>query len=82
MNGENPDDTNRPTRVVADDPEDQKGRLKTLGGSKSDRWNSLLANQAVQALWIKHSDAETRESQYSTAIAALSALARRTSWKG
>jgi hypothetical protein len=71
MNGENPDDTNRPTRVVADDPEDQKGRLKTLGGSKSDRWNNLLANQAVQALWIKQSDAETRERQYSATLAAL-----------
>src|SRR5262249_30331456 len=68
---EHPSATNRPTTVDANDPEDQKGRLKNLGGSKSDRWNNLLANQAVQALWIKHSDAETRESQFGATVAAL-----------
>jgi hypothetical protein len=68
---ENPAATDRPTRVVANDPEDQKGRLKTLGGLRSDRWNNLLANQAVNALWIKHSDAETRERQFSATPAAL-----------
>jgi hypothetical protein len=41
---------NTPTTVVANDPDDQKGRLKNLGGSKSDHWNNLLANQAVAAL--------------------------------
>ena len=41
--------------VVADDPEDRKGRLKDLGGSQSDRWNNVLANQAMQALWVKNS---------------------------
>jgi len=71
MNGESPADTNRPTRVVANDPGDQNGRLKDLGGSKSDRWNNLLANQAVNALWIKHSDTETREIQFSATLAAL-----------
>ena len=33
--------------VVANDPEDQKGTLKYIGGSKSDRWNNILANQAA-----------------------------------
>ena len=31
---------NTPTTVVANDPEDRKGRLKTIGGSQSDHWNS------------------------------------------
>jgi hypothetical protein len=46
---------NEPTVVVANDPNDRKGVLKNIGGSKSDRWNNLLANQVVQAL-----DAELR----------------------
>ena len=46
---------NAPTTVVANDPEDRKGRLKTIGGSQSDHWNNTLANQAVQALWVKKS---------------------------
>jgi hypothetical protein len=41
--------------VVADDPDDRGGRLKDLGGSQSDRWNNVLANQAMQALWVKNS---------------------------
>jgi hypothetical protein len=35
--------------VVADDPVDSKGRLKDLGGSQSDRWNNVLANQALHS---------------------------------
>src|SRR5215211_676362 len=31
---------NAPTTVVADDPEDRKGRLKNIGGSQSDHWNN------------------------------------------
>ena len=57
--------------VVADDPDDRKGRLKNLGGSQSDHWNNTLANQAVQSLWMKNSDAETRDKQLSATIAAL-----------
>ena len=44
--------------VVANDPEDRKGALKSIGGSQSDHWNNTLSNQAVQALWLKHSDFE------------------------
>ncbi len=59
------------TTVVANDPEDQKGELKTIGGSQSDHWNNLLANQTVQALWLKNSDPETRDRQLSATVAAL-----------
>jgi hypothetical protein len=44
---------------------------KSVDGSQSDHWNNLLANQAVQALWIKNSDAETRDQQLSATVAAL-----------
>ena len=40
----------KPKTVVADDPDDRKGRLKNIGGSQSDHWNNILANQAAQAL--------------------------------
>ena len=71
MSPKKPAKGNEPTTVVADDPEDRKGVLKTIGGSQSDHWNNLLANQAVQALWIKHSDAESRDKQLTATVAAL-----------
>ena len=60
-----------PTPVVADDPEDLKGELKRIGGSRSDHWNNILANQTVQALWLKHSDPGARDKQFSATVAAL-----------
>jgi hypothetical protein len=35
-------DTN-PSTVVANDPDDLKGALKNIGGSRSDHWNNILA---------------------------------------
>jgi hypothetical protein len=60
-----------PGRLVANDTDDLKGTLKAIGGSRSDHWNNILANQAISALWLKHSDPETREKQFSAVIAAL-----------
>src|SRR5260370_29404870 len=57
--------------VVAHDPDNLKGTLKEIGGSRSDHWNNILTNQAISALWLKHSDLETREKQFSAVIAAL-----------
>jgi hypothetical protein len=71
MSAKKPASANTPTTVVADDPDDRKGALKDIGGSKSDHWNNLLANQALQALWIKNSEAETRDRQLSATVAAL-----------
>jgi hypothetical protein len=61
--------------VLVDDPEDSKGVLKTIGGSQSDHWNNLLANQATQALWMKFSDPETRDKQYKATVATLVGIA-------
>src|SRR6476660_8932083 len=58
--------------VVANDySKAWKGKLKQIGGSRSDDWNNILANQTVQALWLKHSDPPTRDKQYSATVAAL-----------
>jgi hypothetical protein len=42
--------------------------LKRIGGSQSDDWNHVLGDQALQSLWIKHSDKEVRQRQYNAAI--------------
>jgi hypothetical protein len=44
MSGKKPASGKTPTTVVANDPDDLKGALKSIGGSKSDHWNDLLAN--------------------------------------
>ncbi len=61
----------KPVAAVAKDPDDLKGTLKEVGGSRFDCWNDILAMQTTQALWLKHSDPETRDNQLSAAVAAL-----------
>lgn len=73
---------NTPTTIVADDPEDRKGRLKTIGGSQSDHWNNTLANQTVQALWVKNSSAEERDKQLGATVAALMGIAPKDELEG
>jgi len=55
---------------VSADPQ-ESAQLRHLGGSNSDDWNNLLANQAIQALWVKNSDVVTRDRQLSATVAAL-----------
>jgi hypothetical protein len=64
-----------PKTIVADDPDDRKGRLKSIGGSQSDHWNNLLAGQAVNALWLKNSSPEEQDKQLSATLAALMGIA-------
>ena len=73
---------NTPTTVVADDPDDRNGRLKSIGGSQSDHWNNTLANQAVQALWLKNSSAEERDKQLSATVSALMGIAPKDELEG
>ena len=70
------------TTVIANDPDDRKGMLKSVGGSKSDNWNNLLGNQAIQTLWLAHSDQETQARQYSATIAALSGIGPKDELEG
>jgi hypothetical protein len=71
-----------PRTVVADDPDDRKGRLKSIGGSQSDHWNNTLANQTVQALWLKNSRQEERDKQLSATVAALIGIAPKDELEG
>ena len=71
-----------PKTVVADDPDDRKGRLKNIGGSQSDHWNNTLANQAVQALWLKNSGPDERDKQLRATVAALIGIAPKDELEG
>jgi hypothetical protein len=57
--------------TVINDRDGPKSVLKEIGGSPCDHWNNVLANQAVQSLWLTHSDPEIRKRQRSATIAAL-----------
>jgi hypothetical protein len=72
----------KPAGAVSDDRDGLKGSLKIIGGSKSDHWNKLLANQAVQALWIKNSDSETYDQQMNATLAALVGIAPKDELEG
>ena len=52
-------------------PRPTKPEFKQLGGSDSDHFNQMLANQTLGALWVAHSDDEQRNRQYLAATAAL-----------
>jgi hypothetical protein len=82
MSAKKPANATKPTTVVVHKPDEWKGELKSIGGSKSDEWNNLLANQAVQALWLKNSDAGTRDKQMSATIAALIGIAPKDELEG
>lgn len=76
---------NVPKTVTADDPDDpddRKGQLKNIGGSQSDHWNNILANQAVHALWLKNSTPEERDKQLSATVAALIGIAPKDELEG
>lgn len=73
---------NAPKILVANDPEDRKGRLKALGGSESDHWNNILANQALQSLWAKNSSQEDRDKQLNATLAALAGIGPKDELEG
>jgi hypothetical protein len=60
-----------PTVVEAHDPSSLPGKLRRIGGSKSDNWNNVIANQTIQTLWLKNSDEDERKKQVNAAVAAL-----------
>src|SRR6185295_2976492 len=59
-----------------------KGRLKDLGGSQSDRWNNVLANQAMQTLWVKNSSPDERDKQLGATVAALAGIGPKDELEG
>jgi hypothetical protein len=73
---------NKVATVVTDDPDDQKGGLKHIGGSQSDHWNHVLANQTVSSLWLAHSNDQTRDRQLKAVIAGLGGIGPKNELEG
>jgi hypothetical protein len=82
MSGSKAPANKEPTTVDLRDPEATSGRLKHLGGSVSDRWNLVLADQATQTLWTKHSDKETRDRQLNATLDAMVGIEPRDELEG
>src|SRR5262245_15205756 len=49
--------------------------LKAIGGSRSNVWNSVLANQTLQTVWLKNSSGEERDQQREAAVRGLIGIA-------
>jgi hypothetical protein len=72
----------QPITIDITDAESRKGTQKALGGSQSDHWNHILVNQAVNTLWTRHSDNETRDRQYKATACALIGMAPKDEIEG
>lgn len=59
-----------------------KGQLKVIGGSMSDDWNNILANQTVQTLWLKSAEAEEITRQRHAVVDVLIGIAPRDEFEG
>ena len=66
--------------IVVNDKEDRKGKLKSIGGSQSDKWNHTLVEQVLETLWIPHES--KREELYRATVAALMGIAPRDELEG
>ena len=72
----------KPTVVEVHDLAMQKGNLKPIGGSMSDDWNNVLANQTIQTLWVKNSSFEELSQKRQAAIDALIGIGPRDELEG
>ena len=68
--------------IVAKDPAQEAGKLRMIGGSGSDDWNNILANQTINTLWISHSDEQTLDQQLNAVTAALISIGPRDELEG
>src|ERR1700756_4226802 len=65
----------KPVKVIAiKDRPDTAQPLRHVGGSTSDDWNHVVAQQAMNCLWIAHSPPEERNKQFGAVLAALAAI--------
>jgi hypothetical protein len=82
MSTKKPAVDDKPTEVFVHRPDDLQGTLKQLGGSQSDLWNTIIANQAIHSLWIKNSNAEGLGKQRSAALEGLCGIGPRDEIEG
>src|SRR6476660_8625698 len=72
----------KPEVHVHHDPSKLRGKLKSIGGSMSDDWNNILANQTVSALWVKNSGPDETKRQCHSVVDALIGIAPRDELEG
>src|SRR5262245_53977804 len=69
--------------VQVHDASTRKGLLKVMGGSMSDDWNNILANQTIRTLWFfENTDAEEIKRQRHAAVDALIGISPRDEFEG
>jgi hypothetical protein len=68
--------------VTIGDPARQTGTFKALGGSQFDDWNKRVADDTLNALWLKNSDEKTRDEQRMAAVAGLIGIGPRDELEG
>ncbi len=64
-----------PVNAGQDDPENQSGELREIGGSASGHWNRTLLLQAGGSVWTKHSSDKDQIRQANATYAALVGIA-------
>src|SRR5688572_26223722 len=69
-------------RIAALDPASGEGKLKRIGGSQSDDFNQVVAAQALNSVWAKHSDESSRDRQVQATLAALMGIGPRDEIEG
>ncbi len=71
MSAKKPASGNEKGLKFVGNPEALEPTLKQIGGSQSDDWNNVLANQTLNTLWRAHSNDEFQERQSGATLAAL-----------
>ena len=64
-------DDHKVATIVADDPDAMKDAVKQIGGSQSDDWNKIIADQIIGSLWLNNSDERKRDRQISAVLPGL-----------
>src|SRR4051812_41960666 len=57
-------------------------KLKHVGGSASDAFNNVLANQVMRSLWLDHAGDDVRSKRRSAAVAGLAGIAPKDELEG
>jgi hypothetical protein len=72
-----------PPRVITvKDPALAEGKLKALGGSRSDDFNSVLMNDVLKALWTTHSGEAFKDQQYAAVAGGLMGIGPKDELEG
>jgi hypothetical protein len=72
----------RRTVVKVQDAFNGESKLKHIGGSQSDTFNTVLANHVLNTLWLKSFDQEGQDKLRSASIAALTGIGPRDELEG